>query len=87
MRRGAARAGIHCGCGQDQYPRQPVLPRGAEAEKARRRRDFLHQDHPGKRAQKGTAPAENAGAAENDGRDALQRVVLADGRIADADLR
>src|SRR5215831_13422349 len=87
MRTGAARAGIHRGCGQDQYAGQPVLPGGAEAEKSGGGRDLLHQNDAGKRTQKRTAPAENAGAAENHGRDALQGVILADGRIADADLR
>lgn len=86
MRRRTTRAGIHRGCRQDQDARKPVLPSGAEAKEAGRRRDLLHQDHPGKGAQKRAPPTENAGTAENHGRDALQRVVLADGRVADADL-
>src|SRR5271166_1337546 len=87
MRSGTARARIHRRCGQDQDARKPILPSGAEAEKAGRGRDLLHQNDTGKRAEKGTAPAENTRAAENHGRDALQGVILTDGRIADADLR
>ena len=72
MRSGAARARIHRRRGQDQDARKPILPSGAEAEEAGCGRDLLHQNDPGKRAEEGTAPAENTRAAENHGRDALQ---------------
>src|SRR5262245_50478488 len=83
-----ARAGlrIHRRGEQDQRARQPILPGGAEAEKARGAADFLDEDDARERAEERAAAAEDAGSAEHHGRDALQRVVLPDGRIADADL-
>ena len=44
----------------DKLPRQPVLPGGAEAEKAGGGRDLLDEQHPGQRPDEGPAAAEDA---------------------------
>src|SRR5262245_24429621 len=81
-----ARRRVHRGGEQDKDAGQPVLPGGAEAEKARRAGDLLDKNDSGERAKEGAAAAEDTGAAEHHRRDALKRVVLSDRGIADADL-
>src|SRR5712691_556065 len=83
---GPPSARIDPGAEEDQQPGQVVLPLDADLQERRRVDDLLDQERPEKRADERAAAAEDAGTAENDRRDARERVADAGVRVADRDL-